>query len=115
MTHCRQTDFFISESTFLKRYSKGTSVYADHFVIINMQRFMLLNQYFFKITERRPLKPQLPTPLFRSPSTRLIQRDMLDDDRGSDPSNLGSLGGSIKEMHHYTFQPSKQIVSKISF
>lgn len=76
---------------------------------------MLLNQYFFKITERRPLKPQLPTPLFRSPSTRLIQRDMLDDDRGSDPSNLGSLGGSIKEMHHYTFQPSKQIVSKISF
>ncbi|KAG4071003.1 hypothetical protein HA402_001440 [Bradysia odoriphaga] len=59
--------------------------------------------------ERRPLKPQLPTPLFRSPSTRLIQRDMLDDDRGSDASNLGSLGGSIKEMHHYTFQPSKQI------
>lgn len=70
---------------------------------------------FIFITERRPLKPQLPTPLFRSPSTRLIQREMLHDDRGSDASNLGSLGGSIKEMHHYTFQPSKQIVSEISF
>ena len=63
--------------------------------------------------ERRPLKPQLPTPLFRSPSARLIQRDTLAaDDRGSDGSNLGSLGGSTKEVHHYTFQPSKQIVSK---
>lgn len=72
------------------------------------------NQYFFFIsiiTERRPLKPQLPIPLFRSPSARLIQRDMLDDDRGNDGLNIGSLGGSNKEVHHYTFQPSKQIVS----
>lgn len=36
---------------------------------------------------------------------------MFDDDRGSNGSNLGSLDGSNKETHHYTFQPSKQIVS----
>lgn len=32
-------------------------------------------------------------------------------DRGSDGSTICSLGGSNKEVHHYTFQPSKQIVS----
>lgn len=62
------------------------------------------------IIERRPLKPQLPIPLFRSPSARLIQRDTLDDERGNEGLNTGSLGGSNKEVHRYMFQPSKQIV-----
>lgn len=69
--------------------------------------------------ERRPLKSQHMPPLFRSPSARLIQRDdrTTDDDSGvdrrPDMHHLGSatLGGSNKEVHHYTFQPSKQIVS----
>lgn len=51
--------------------------------------------------------------MFRSPSARLVQRDLLYDDnyRGSDGSIIGSLGINNKEVH-YTFQPSKQIVSK---
>lgn len=38
---------------------------------------------------------------------------LLDDAyHGSDGSIIGTLGGlSNKEVHHYTFQPSKQIVS----
>lgn len=55
-------------------------------------------------------------PLFRSPSARLVQHDklLLDDAyRGNDGSIIGTLGGlNNKEVHHYTFQPSKQIVSK---
>lgn len=71
--------------------------------------------FFFSFPERRPLKPtttQMPMPLFRSPSARLVQRDLLLDDnyRGSDGSIIGSLG--INKEVHYTFQPSKQIVSK---
>lgn len=55
-------------------------------------------------------------PLYRSPSARLVQHDkLLADDvysRGSDGSIVCSLGGANnKEVHHYTFQPSKQIVS----
>lgn len=76
------------------------------FIIVNKNHF-----FFCVFAERRPLKPQLPTPLFRSPSARLIQRDLFDDDRGSNGSNLCSLDGSSKDIHHYTFQPSKQIVS----
>ncbi|XP_037920773.1 neural cell adhesion molecule 2 [Hermetia illucens] len=64
------------------------------------------NQY-----EKRPLKTQAPTPLFRSPSARLIQRDVCrDEEVGCDgTSNLGSLVGSGNEVLHYTFRPSKQI------
>ncbi|XP_031624769.1 neural cell adhesion molecule 2 isoform X1 [Contarinia nasturtii] len=66
------------------------------------------NQY-----ERRPLKSSAQVPLFRSPSARLVQHDkLLADDtyRGSDGSIVCSLGGmNNKEVHHYTFQPSKQI------
>lgn len=63
------------------------------------------------ITERRPLKTQLPTPLFRSPSTRLIQRNSIADDRGSDASNSGSIGSNPKEIHHYKYHANKQTVS----
>lgn len=48
-----------------------------------------------------------------------MQQDKLlleDSYRGSDGSiigTLGGIGGVNKEVHHYTFQPSKQIVSKI--
>ena len=74
--------------------------------------FLLL----FQLSERRPLKTQqIPMPLFRSPSARLVQHDQLDDYRGSDGSIMGSLGGINKEVHHYTFQPSKQIVSTVFF
>ncbi|XP_055678044.1 hemicentin-1-like [Lutzomyia longipalpis] len=63
------------------------------------------NQY-----ERRPLKNSMQNPLFRSPSTRLIQRDSLDDDRTGDGASLVSVnGGSSSDIHHYTFKPSKQI------
>lgn len=66
--------------------------------------------------ERRPLKSTAQMPLFRSPSARLVQHDkLLADDlysRGSDGSIVCSLSGiNNKEVHHYTFQPSKQIVS----
>lgn len=58
---------------------------------------------------------QMPVPLFRSPSVRLVQHDkLLSDDaysRGSDGSIVCTLGINNKEEHHYTFQPSKQIVS----
>lgn len=63
------------------------------------------------MTERRPLKTTVPLPLFRSPSARLIHRDISDDERGCDGSSLASLGGINNEVHHYTFKPSKQIVS----
>lgn len=58
----------------------------------------------------------MPMPLFRSPSARLVQRDLLLDEnyRGSDGSIIGSLGINNKEVH-YTFQPSKQIVSLALF
>jgi hypothetical protein len=69
---------------------------------------------FLSTTERRPPKTTLPTPIFRSPSARL-QRDLIEDDRGEycvDGLNLASsLGGSHNEVHHYSFKPSKQIVS----
>ncbi|GAB0092793.1 uncharacterized protein DMENIID0001_078290 [Sergentomyia squamirostris] len=63
------------------------------------------NQY-----ERRPLKNSMQNPLFRSPSTRLIQRDSLDEDRLGDGASLVSVnGGSSTDVQHYTFKPSKQI------
>lgn len=72
---------------------------------------------FFFPAERRPLKSSTQVPLFRSPSARLVQHDkLLADDayRGSDGSIVCSLGGmNNKEVHHYTFQPSKQIVSNL--
>lgn len=40
-----------------------------------------------------------------------MQRDMMGDDRGCDGSSLGSLIGSNNEIQHYSFKPSKQIVS----
>ncbi|XP_055586991.1 titin [Uranotaenia lowii] len=68
------------------------------------------NQY-----ERRPPKTTLPTPLFRSPSARLINRNgggehLLhhDEERHCDGSSLASLTGSNNEVH-YSFKPSKQI------
>lgn len=77
----------------------------------------MLRKYFPSVSERRPLKAGQPTiALFRSPSARLVQQDKLlleDSYRGGDGSIIGTLGGGIsKEVHHYTFQPSKQIVSK---
>lgn len=76
---------------------------------------MFLLSFFF--AERRPLKSSTQVPLFRSPSARLVQHDkLLTDDayRGSDGSIVCSLGGmNNKEVHHYTFQPSKQIVSNL--
>lgn len=82
-------------------------------VIIKIISFGFVLEIF---AERRPLKTtHTPLPLFRSPSARLVQHDklLLDDAyRGSDGSIIGTLGGlSNKEVHHYTFQPSKQIVS----
>ncbi|XP_038122549.1 titin [Culex quinquefasciatus] len=67
------------------------------------------NQY-----ERRPPKTTLPTPLFRSPSARLIHRNggehlLHEDERHCDGSSLASLTGSNSEVHHYSFKPSKQI------
>ncbi|XP_063706128.1 uncharacterized protein LOC134835187 [Culicoides brevitarsis] len=77
------------------------------------------NQY-----ERRPLKSNQP--LYRSPSSRLAQRDYVvggnianiiggaagDAERGGcDGSSVASLGGSsaTNEVHHYSFKPSQQI------
>lgn len=65
------------------------------------------------------MKSSAHIPLFRSPSARLVQHDkLLADDaysRGSDGSIVCTLGGiNNKEVHHYTFQPSKQIVSIFS-
>ncbi|XP_052899973.1 hemicentin-1 [Anopheles moucheti] len=67
------------------------------------------NQY-----ERRPPKTTLPTPLFRSPSARLIHRNggehlLHEEERHCDGSSLASLTGSNTEVHHYSFKPSKQI------
>ncbi|XP_062702027.1 hemicentin-1 [Aedes albopictus] len=67
------------------------------------------NQY-----ERRPPKTTLPTPLFRSPSARLIHRNggehlLHEEERHCDGSSLASLTGSNNEVHHYSFKPSKQI------
>ncbi|XP_055848284.1 hemicentin-2 [Episyrphus balteatus] len=69
------------------------------------------NQY-----EKRPIKSSMATtPLFRSPSVRLIQRDYCNDtDRGGTGSDgvvssLGSLVSTGNEVLHYTFRPSKQI------
>ncbi|XP_065086587.1 hemicentin-1-like [Ochlerotatus camptorhynchus] len=67
------------------------------------------NQY-----ERRPPKTALPTPLFRSPSARLIHRNggehlLHEEERHCDGSSLASLTGSNNEVHHYSFKPSKQI------
>ncbi|KFB38310.1 hypothetical protein ZHAS_00005657 [Anopheles sinensis] len=57
------------------------------------------NQY-----ERRPPKTTLPTPLFRSPSARLIQRNggehlLHEDERHCDGSSLASLTGSHTESY----------------
>lgn len=79
--------------------------------------------YSKSFAERRPLKSssQMPVPLFRSPSVRLVQHDkLLSDDvysRGSDGSIVCTLLGGVnnKQEHHYTFQPSKQIVSNFYF
>ncbi|XP_058467805.1 titin [Malaya genurostris] len=67
------------------------------------------NQY-----ERRPPKTTLPAPLFRSPSARLINRNggehlLHEEERHCDGSSLASLTGSSNEVHHYSFNPSKQI------
>jgi hypothetical protein len=62
----------------------------------------------FTFAERRPIKATLPTPLYRSPSARLI----LDEDRKGDGSSMVSLGGPNNEVHHYSFKPTKQIVSR---
>lgn len=69
------------------------------------------NQY-----EKRPIKSMATTPLFRSPSVRLIQRDYCNEtDRGGTGtdgvvSSLGSLVSTAgNEVLHYTFRPSKQI------
>ncbi|KAL9897612.1 sidestep IV transmembrane protein isoform 2-T23 [Glossina fuscipes fuscipes] len=90
------------------------------------------NQY-----EKRPLKPMMASPIFRSPSARLLQRDYCTNTDGTDTtlgsgsvigvtngSTLSSVDGfssfgSIKsnnggvgignEVLHYTFRPSKQI------
>ncbi|XP_055618631.1 hemicentin-1 [Toxorhynchites rutilus septentrionalis] len=67
------------------------------------------NQY-----ERRPPKASLPTPLFRSPSARLIHRNggehlLHEEERHCDGSSLASLTGPNNEVHHYSFKPSKQI------
>ncbi|ETN65555.1 sidestep protein [Anopheles darlingi] len=67
------------------------------------------NQY-----ERRPPKTTLPTPLFRSPSARLIHRNggehlLHEEERHCDGSSLASLTGLNTEVHHYSFKPSKQI------
>lgn len=80
--------------------------------------FKMLSIFAHHFPERRPLKSSAQIPLFRSPSARLVQHDkLLADDafsRGSDGSIVCSLGGlNNKEVHHYTFQPSKQIVSNL--
>lgn len=49
------------------------------------------------------------SPMFQSPSNRILNRDPLDDERMvGDGVSLGSFSNSEV---HYTFQPSKQIVS----
>jgi hypothetical protein len=76
-----------------------------------------LNLIIHSFTERRPLKSTLPIPLFRSPSARLIPKDIMEDDRGcaSDGLNLAapSFEGTSQhnEVLHYSFMPNKQIVS----
>ncbi|KAG5671141.1 hypothetical protein PVAND_001354 [Polypedilum vanderplanki] len=73
------------------------------------------NQY-----ERRPLKSSVPIPLFRSPSARLIPKDIMEDDRGCSGDGLNlpttSFEGVLMqpshiEVLHYSFMPNKQIVS----
>lgn len=70
--------------------------------------------HLIPFTERRPLKATMPIPLFRSPSSRLNTRDMMEDDRGRSVDGLNltsSLEGSHNEALHYSFMPNKQIVS----
>lgn len=67
------------------------------------------------LTERRPLKSTMP--LFQSPSSRLNPKDIMEDDRGCSVDGLNltsSLEGSHNEALHYSFMPSKQIVSLFS-
>lgn len=49
----------------------------------------------------------MPIPLFRSPSTRIIQRSNYSDSRDS----LTSLGELVGDSHHYSFQACKPMVS----
>lgn len=72
----------------------------------------------FLFAERRPLKATVPIPLFRSPSSRLNPKDIMEDDRGCSVDGLNltsSLDGSHNEALHYSFMPNKQIVSFSSF
>ncbi|XP_070493801.1 neural cell adhesion molecule 2 [Chironomus tepperi] len=71
------------------------------------------NQY-----ERRPLKTSLPIPLFRSPSSRLMPKDIMEDDRGCSVDGLNIATSSFEgvvsqpshnEVLHYSFMPNKQI------
>lgn len=69
----------------------------------------------FLFAERRPLKAAAPIPLFRSPSSRLNPRDIMEDDRGRSVDGL-NLTASLEGPHneaalHYSFMPNKQIVS----
>jgi len=73
--------------------------------------------------EKRPLKSLVSPPGFASPSNRLMQRDYLRETEltkgGSDVgmgaaeglSSIGLMSSSGNEVLHYTFRPSKQIVS----
>ncbi len=73
-----------------------------------MNKIRPKSDIFVSITERRPLKPQLPTPLFRSPATLVTQQDSIGDGRGMDAYDLGSIGGNFT--NHY--QPNRQTVSE---
>lgn len=68
------------------------------------------NHNIFFHSERRPPKATLPTPLFRSPSARGIQRDVLNEERNCDEISLTSLIGLHTDAQQYAFKPSKQIV-----
>lgn len=71
-----------------------------------------IHNIFFH-SERRPPKATLPTPLFRSPSARGIQRDVFIEERNCDELSLTSLIGLHTDVQPYLFKSSKQIVSHI--
>lgn len=89
----------------------------------------LFLQYCYFPTEKRPLKALGASPGFASPATRLTHRDYCGGRDaelrksnadsvgvgaglvGTDANTIGLLSNSGNEVLHYTFRPSKQIVS----
>lgn len=102
----RSATFIILNFSFL------SNIVEESFLLCHHHVFLFFSSV---LPERRPLKSTMPLPLFRSPSSRLNPKDIMEDDRGCavDGLNLASsLEGSHNEAAlHYSFMPNKQIVS----